>query len=131
LPCKISILKHWKQHTGFKNSALALLFLFFNCISIASPVLHLRAEGSKEVSRGLVQFPGNMEMEEENPATSVYVSHSSNFSVRQQHCNNRAVCTNHDQPALLALHQLQFELPDHHLLPLPGYYASLFLFNLF
>jgi hypothetical protein len=130
LPCKISILKHWKQHTGFKSSVLALLFLFFNCVSVAIPVLHLRTEDSKEVSQGLVQFPGNMETEEENPATSVYVGHSINFSVRQ-HCNNRAVCTNHDQPALPALHHKQFKLPDHHLLPLPGYYASLFLFNLF
>jgi hypothetical protein len=124
----------WKQHTGFKMQLLAILFLFFNCVCTAALVLKFNGENYKDaVSKSLVQVPNPVENEEENHSTaSVYVSHFNHFSLRKQYDKRL------DRPAdgssttsFLAIDFPKAYLRDADVLPLPGYYAFLFRYNLF
>lgn len=123
-----------KQHTGSKGRFLAMVFLIFNSVCTAAPVLKLTGDNYKEdVSIRLVQIPAPMENEEENhPGTSGYTNHTNCLCVRQR-------CERHISDAVVssvanvcaAIDPPKVYLNDAPVLPLPGYYAFLFLYNLF
>ncbi len=121
-----------KQHIDFKGKLLAVLFLFFNCVCTAAPVLKLISENQADtVSIRLVQNP--LENEEENHATSSgYINHVNHFSVRK-HCNNRVCNTavTNGTVSLSAIVLPVIYIPDASKLPVPGMDAFLFRYTLF
>jgi hypothetical protein len=123
-----------KQHRNFKSRLLAVLFLFFNCICTAAPVVKLTGETQADaVSIRLVQVPTPLENEEENRATtSNYINHTNHFSVRK-HCDKRVGNSLAAKSAILFSGN---DLPKTCIheagnLPLPGNYAFLFRYKLF
>ncbi|MBO9684083.1 MAG: hypothetical protein J7502_15695 [Flavisolibacter sp.] len=122
------------QHRNFKSQWLAVLFLFFNCICAAAPVLKLTDENHTDaVSIPLVQVPTPLENEEENrAATSGYINHANHFSLRK-HCDKRVDNSLAAKSTVLVPGN---DLPTAYIhkagvLPLPGNYAFLFRYTLF
>jgi hypothetical protein len=111
-----------------------MLVLFFNLVCLAAPVLELTPENNKEsVSIQLVHIPTPLENEEENhAASSGYTNHVTFLSLRKQ-CTRQI---NHQVGGTMATSAFAIDLPEVHLndacvLPPPGYYSFLFLYNLF
>lgn len=123
----------WKQHENSKGRLLAVLFLFFNCVCTAAPVLKFAGEKAKDaVSTRLVQVPHPLESEEENHAVAGYLNSVHHFSVRK-HFDSRvynAVNTN-STVSLFAIASLAIYIPDAGNLPMPGNHAFLFRYTLF
>jgi hypothetical protein len=124
----------WKQHTGFKSRLLAVLFLFFNCVCAAAPVLKLSGETYKEaVPIALPQNSNPSENEEESHASaSGYINHCGHFSVRKQH--EKRVYHAAGPGSTISFSGI--DLPNSYatgtnIFPLPGYYAFLFRYTLF
>lgn len=121
-----------KQHTRFKSRLPGLLFLLFNCVCIAAPVVKLTSEEYKEAaSIRLVHIPNVPETEEENHFTaSVYVNHLNHFSFRK----HKHVFNESNSLAFALLNDAvgqKFYFSTVNFLPTPGYYAFLFRYNLF
>lgn len=121
-----------KQHISFKNRLLVMLFLFFNCVCTAAPVLKLTgAEGT--VSTWLVPIPIPPEGGEENHTTTyTCINHFLHFSFRKQ-CDK---CLDHapdgsSTTSFFAIDGSKVYLHKTSVLPIPGYYAFLFRYNLF
>ena len=122
------------QHRNFKSRLLAVLFLFFNCICTAAPVVKLTDENHADaVAIRLLQVPTPLENEEENrAATSGYINHANHFSVRK-HCDKRVGNSPDAKPTILFSGN---DLPKTYIheagiLPVPGNYAFLFRYKLF
>lgn len=109
-----------------------MLFLFFNCMCSAAPVLQLAGKVDA-VALQMVKVPYPLEGEEENHATSSgYINHSSHFSLRKQ-CGKRlnlaaesnfnALISGTDAPKTYLHYASVF--------PLPAYYVFLFRYTLF
>lgn len=122
-----------KQHTSFRCMLLGILFLLLNCVCTAAPVIKITSEDYKQaISLQLIQNTGATETEEESQLiTTSYVSQVTPFSVRKQFpclaCNtssNRLIA-----PA--AFSSQSSYLSARCFLPIPGYYAFLFRYNLF
>jgi hypothetical protein len=124
----------WKQHRNFKSRLLAVLFLFFNCVCTAAPVVKLTGESYKNaVSIRLVQVPNPLGGEEENHASALgYINHINHFSVRRHSDNHvcNAAITN-APVSLPATASSVFFIPDASHLPIPGNDAFLFRYTLF
>lgn len=110
-----------------------MLFLLFNCVCTAAPVLKLTGENHEgTVSMQLVQVPGPLENEEENHATAFgYTNHINHFSVKQ--CDK---CVHHVAGASSIISFFDIALtkshiPDSGIFPVPGYYIFLFRYTLF
>lgn len=67
-----------KQHRGLRNKVLAVLFLFFNCVCAAAPVLKLAGENDNHT---ISVASGPLENEEENHAASAYINQFPHLSV--------------------------------------------------
>lgn len=123
-----------KLHTVIKSRLLAVLFLFFNCVCTATPVVQFASGHEKEaVSPGLTKTNVPAENEEDVHApASFYVNHIKRFSVPKQY--NR-----HVQHSINAVPAFSFSGHDPRsmccsyagLLPVPGYYSFLFRYKLF
>lgn len=121
-----------KQHTGFKNSLLAILFLLFNCICVAAPVVRSSAEKeSGVVPISLNQFPAPGENEEDSHNTTfTYTNHCPSISERKQDERlQTAVIDPHDLFVPAANEKWIYNNADG--IPLPGYYRFLFRYTLF
>jgi hypothetical protein len=124
----------WKQHGNFKSRLLAVLFLFFNCVCTAAPVVKLTCENYEEVvSIRLVQVPSPLEGEEGSHNSALgYINHVHHFSVRR-HSDNH-VCNATITNAVVSLSAVESSLlyiPDASHLPVPGNDAFLFRYTLF
>lgn len=123
-----------KQHTGLKGRFLATLFLIFNIVCTAAPVLKGTGENYKEdVSIRLVQIPVPVENEEENHATSSGYTNHTNWLCVRKICERdiNYLAANSVVNARSTIDPLKVYLNDAPVLPLPGYYAFLFRYNLF
>jgi hypothetical protein len=120
----------WKQHGNFKSRLLAVLFLFFNCVCAAVPVVKLTGEGYQDVSTRLIQVPNPLESEEENhnPALG-YINHVHHFSVRRHGDNHVCNMAITNVLSLPAIESSVLYIPGN--LPMPGNYAFLFRYTLF
>ncbi len=123
-----------KQHSRFKSRLLGLLFLFFNCVCIAAPVVKLSSDDYREAtSMQLVHIPNAPETEEENHFTaSVYVNQLNHFSFRKH--NGKHVFNESNSIAFTSVNDAvgqKFYLSTSNFLPTPGYYVFLFRYNLF
>lgn len=122
-----------KQHSLFKSRLISLLFLFFNGVCIAAPVVKLTSEEYKEVaSISLVHIPNAPETEEENRfSASVYVNQLNHFSFRKH--NDQHVFNKSNSIVFSSTCDVDqnFYLSTSNFLPVPGYYAFLFRYNLF
>jgi hypothetical protein len=123
----------WKQHINFKSKLLAVLFLFFNCVCTAAPVVKLTGENYKEAVSIRLQMPNPLGGEEENHASSFgYINHVNHFSVRR-HSDNR-ICNAAITNASVSLPDIESSvlyIPDASNLPMPGNDAFLFRYTLF
>ncbi len=119
-----------RQHTNFKSRLLATLFLFFNCVCTAAPVLKLTTEDV--ISIGVVQTPGPLENEEENRASSYFINNINHILVRKHRDNHfcNSVITN-ITASVPAIKPSFICIPDTTSLPLPGNYAFLFRYTPF
>jgi len=120
----------WKQHRGFRNRLLAMLFLFFNCVCAAAPVLKLTGENYNDTVS--IQIPGPLENEEENRATSAYINHVNHFSVRKQGARHVYSAVSTNSAISLAVSDLPGTyISSTSILPIPGDRAFLFRYTLF
>jgi hypothetical protein len=122
-----------KSHINFKSRLLAILFLFFNCVCSAAPVLKLANENYKAaVSTRLVQLPVPLENEEENRAASGYFNYINPIAVRKHSdsyvCNSNITNTALPAPAI---EPSRICIPDASNLPMSGSDAFLFRYMLF
>ena len=109
-----------------------MLFLLFNCVCTAAPVLKLTGENYKDpVSIRLGQVSAPLENEEENHAVSSYINSYNHFSVRKQSykANYQIVSTSFTSFRVIGLPETY--IADASVLPIPGSLALLFLYNLF
>ena len=123
-----------KQHTGLKGRFLAMLFLIFNSVCTAAPVLEKTGENYKEdVSIRLVQLPVPVENEEENHATSSGYTNQTNCLCVRKLCERdiNYLVASSVVNARSAIDPPKVYLNNGPVLPLPGYYAFLFRYNLF
>lgn len=118
-----------KLHIGFKHRLLGMLFLFFNCVCTAAPVIKATSEDYKQaVSVRLAQSYN----EEESRLTACDVVLLTHFSFKKQHPNRLYNAGNNSAAGLLShLHGHQPPIDAAHLLPIPGYYSFLFRYKLF
>ena len=110
-----------------------MLFLFFNCVCTAAPVLEFTAENYKEaLSIHLAQGSNPLEGEENHSSAFSYTAHFNQYSIRR-HCEYRIYSAVIPHTAVLAsaIKSLKISLPDESVLPLPGNDAFLFRYNLF
>jgi hypothetical protein len=121
-----------KQHTGFRCMLLGILFLFFNCVCTAAPVIKITSEDYKQAtSLQLNQTAGATETEENQLTTSSYVSRVTHFSFRKQHLSHAYNAGGNNQLAPADISLQSSYLSTKYFLPTPGYYAFLFRYNLF
>ena len=121
------------KHIGFKSRLLAVLFLFFNCVCTAAPVIKSSLDGNKQVlSLHLVQNLNNTETEEENRLTiSSYINHHAAFSFRKQ-TNHLVNETNHYNEMLFSVKDWSRpSISAADILPTPRYYSFLFRYKPF
>jgi hypothetical protein len=124
----------WKQHRIFKSKLLAVLFLFFNCICTAAPVLKLRDEnGTNVFASRTLQAPNPLDNDEETHAsTSGYINHVHRISVRR-HCD-KLICESLAATSTVLYSGISLpntHTPNDSILPTPGNAAFLFRYNLF
>ncbi|TKK67208.1 hypothetical protein FC093_15095 [Ilyomonas limi] len=109
---------------------LGILFLFFNCVCTAAPVIKITSEDYKQATAlQLNQTAGATETEENQLTTSSYVSRFTHFSFRKQHLSH--AYNGGSQIALANIGWQPSYFPANCFLPAPGYYAFLFRYNLF
>lgn len=122
-----------RQHTNYRSMLLGIVFLFFNCVCTAAPVIKITSEDYKQVvALQLPQPAGATETEEESPLTvTLYVSRMAHFSFRQQHPSHAYNTDSNRQIALADIGWQPPYLSATYFLPTPGYYAFLFRYNLF
>lgn len=121
-----------KKDSGFRcRLLLAMLFLFFNCVCIAAPVIKIAAEDA--VAGRLAPIPKTTETEEGNHLTaSSYVNQQNHFSVRRQ--SDRRVSNTVNSFSAASFRSVDLRenyIAAASLLPTPGYYCFLFRYNLF
>lgn len=124
----------WKQHRNFKTNWFAALFLFFNCICTATPVLRVADEHlAGIISTEPVQFPTPLENEEENHAFPLgYTNHVHHFSIRRHGDNRVRDAVVFSSADLSSNRQLSINrLPGAHDLPIHGSDAFIFRYTLF
>ncbi len=121
-----------KKHIGFKSRLLAVLFLFFNCVCTAAPVIKNSLDDNKQSLSLRLQNLNNTETEEENRLTSSsYINQHSSFSFRKQ-TNHIVNEVNHCNEMVLSVkdwRQPSITVAD--LLPTPRYYSFLFRYKPF
>lgn len=120
-------------HTGIKSRLLAILFLLFNCVCSAAPSVNLNTEKNTA--------PVSMTLAQTNPLESEEGNASAGFSYINQsgYHGPRKPCSRPADQALVYKTLLPFSsvikekvyLHETAPLPLPGYYAFLYRFNLF
>lgn len=120
-----------KQHTGFIHKLLGMLFLFFNCVCTAAPLIKATSQDYKQaVSMRLMQN-SNSETEDESRLTLVsYVNQRTPFSFRKQ----GSLYAPDSKVPTAALQEADVTNPpfaSSRFLPPPGYYAFLFQYSLF
>lgn len=122
-----------KQHIGLRYRLLALLFLFFNCICTAAPVIKATSEDYKQaVSLRLSQNPNAAESEEESRLAAAYVVQITHFSFKRQHTDRLYnIAGNHPAGILPRRDQRKAYVAATNFLPRPGYYTFLFRYKLF
>jgi hypothetical protein len=125
----------WKLHMDFKGKLLGMLFLFFNCVCVAAPVVKLTSESYKDaVSMQLDPIPNTPETEEENRLTSFsYVNQPIRPSLRKQ---NEGQVYYKDSSIHTALFPSNRDSQKSYpivagFLPRPGYYTFLYRHHLF
>lgn len=127
---------HRKQHIDFKGRLLAVLFLFFNCICTAAPIVKLTGENYPDtISIRLLQVANPLENEEENHAAPYW--HVNQF----HHTSVRKICNTRVYDAALTgsvvslsafdVEVSQTSIPNASVLPVHGNYAFLFRYTLF
>jgi len=122
-----------KQHTGFRYMLLGILFLFFNCVCTAAPLIKITSENYKQaISLHLTQPADATENEEESQLTvASYVNRVSHVSFRKQHPGYSYNTDSNSQILFADTSWQSSYLSAKYFLPTPGYYAFLFRYNLF
>lgn len=122
-----------KQHIGLRCRLLGLLFLFFNCICTAAPVIKATSADYKQaLSLPLAQNANAAESEEESRLAAVYVVQLNHFSFKRQQADRvYHIGNNHPVRMLSGKDWYQSYTTDASLLPRPAYYAFLFRYKLF
>jgi len=122
-----------KQHTGFRHRLLAMLFLFFNCVCTAAPIIKNTSQEYKQaVSLRLAPSPNTAETEEESRlVASSYVHQLTHFSLKKQHSNHLYKQHNNQAASFADSGLLKVFFTSVNSLPRPGYYAFLFRYTLF
>lgn len=120
-----------KLHTGFMHKLLGILFLFFNCVCTAAPIIKATSADYKQaVSMRLA--PGATEIEEESRLiASSYVNQSTHFSFRKQYRQRLYQQNNNQILSLLAEDLREHSFASINFLPRPAYYAFLFRYTPF
>ena len=109
-----------------------MLFLLFNCVCTAAPVLKLTNENYKDsISIRLIQVPAPLENEEEGQAVSAYLHCFNSLSVRKQSYKAEHQIVNTRITSFRAIDLPKTYIADTSLLPMPGNRAFLFRYNLF
>ncbi|HWI92909.1 MAG TPA: hypothetical protein VNT20_16645 [Flavisolibacter sp.] len=127
---------HGKQHIGFKSRLLAVLFLFFNCICTAAPIVKLAGEDYADTtSIRLIQIANPLENEEEKHAIFYWHVNQFQYTSVRKIFNNRmydAALTASIVPLSASdVEASNTSIPDASVLPVPGNYAFLFRYSLF
>lgn len=122
-----------KEHIGLRCRLLGLLFLFFNCICTAAPVIKATSEDYKQaVSLPLAQNANAAESEEESRLAAVYVVQLNHFSFKRQHTNRfYHVSSNYSVRMLSDKGCYQSYTDAASFLLRPAYYIFLFRYKLF
>ena len=122
-----------KQHIGLRCRLLGLLFLFFNCICTAAPVIKATSEDYKQaVSLRLSQNPNAAESEEESRLAIAYVVQLTYFSLKRQPTDRLwKMGNNHPAVLLPDMGECKAYIAGTNFLPRPAYYAFLFRYKLF
>jgi hypothetical protein len=120
-----------KQHTPFRCMLLGMLFLFFNCVSTAAPVIKITSEDYKQATSLLLTETAGETEEESQLTTSKYVSQVAHFSFRKQHLRQAYHTGSNRLVVPAAIGWQSYYLSAKHFVPTPGYYAFLFRYNLF
>ena len=122
-----------KLHTGFMHKLLGILFLFFNCVCTAAPIIKATfADYKQAVSMRLAPGAGTTEIEEESRLiASSYVNQSTHFSFRKQYRQRLYQQNNNQILSLLAEDLREHSFASVNFLPRPAYYAFLFRYTPF
>ena len=122
-----------KKHTGFTYRLIGMLFLFFNCVCTAAPVIKTSLETHKTSK---VQLAGNsnaIETEEEGRLANASFENQYNLSFRNtQHCNRLFKKDGNGNVIESNSNRLsKSPFAPHTFLLRPAYYLFLFRYNLF
>jgi len=121
-----------KQHISFMHKVLAMLFLFFNCVCTATPVIKAISQDYKQaVSVPLSQLPGAAESEEESQLVVSHVNQLTHFSFAKKHFNHHVDIASERSATLTDIASQRSYITSASLLPKPAYYIFLFRYTLF
>ena len=121
-----------KKHTGFTYRLIGVLFLFFNCICTAAPVLKTSVETYKNSTAQLAINTNAIEPEEESRLLNASFENHYNFSLRNtQHCSRLKKDSNSNVFELNANAVSKSPFTSQTFLLRPAYYLFLFRYNLF
>ena len=118
-----------KLHIGYKHRLLGMLFLLFNCVCTAAPIIKATSEDYKQAVT--VRLAQSSSEEESRLAVSdaVLLTH---FSFKKQHTSRLYNAgSNSAVEPLPHIYGHQPYIATANLLPTPAYYSFLFRYKLF
>ena len=122
---------HFSKHNGFRSRMFAIIFLFLNCVCIASPVIKNTTDGYTQVISSQPGHDLNTSGSEENQLPAYSFKH---HPVRISATSANHICNENfysDASFLPVKKCCKVSVTGQDLLPKPGYYTFLFRFKLF
>ena len=119
------------KHNFFKSRVLAVIFVFLNAVSIASPVIKNTADDNKPIISLPFEYAANtVESEENQTPNSSVINHFSRklVTLRNHICTENA----YSRSSVFSVQKWTGpSITNSAFLPKPGYYIFLFRYTLF
>lgn len=118
------------KHSGFRSRMLAIIFLFLNCVCIASNgIKNTTDDYNQAISLQFGHDFNTLESEENQLPTSSFINHLSRSSVtlKNHNCNGNFYCN----ASVLSFQKCCNPSIASDFLPKPGNYTFLFRYTLF